>query len=51
MKKKAILGWEMIGRLILILILILVVLTIIGMLTGKTQAVWLKVKDILSFKV
>lgn len=49
MKKKGVWGWEIIGKLFLLLVVILVLLTIIGMLTGKTNALWEKIKSIFTF--
>jgi len=47
--KKAEWGWEVIGKIILILIVILVLLIIIGLLSGKSHELWDKIAGMFSF--
>ncbi|MFH2027598.1 MAG: hypothetical protein ABIJ08_00530 [Nanoarchaeota archaeon] len=49
--KKATWGWEMVGKLILLLIIILVLITIVFFLSGKTNIVWEKLKSIMTFRL
>ena len=49
MNKKAAWGWEMIGKLILVLVVILVLLIIIGLLTGKSYELWDNIVGIFAF--
>jgi len=50
MKKKAF-GWEVVGKLILVLIIIVVLMVIIGLLTGKAGMLWDKVRSVFTFGV
>ena len=47
--KKGAWGWEIIGKLILVLIVILVLIAIVGMLTGKTTIIWDKLSSLFTF--
>jgi len=48
--KKGSWGWEIVGKLILLLIIVLVLLVIIGLITGKTNDIWDKLKSIVTFR-
>jgi len=47
--KKGAWGWEIVGKLILLLVVILVLIAIIGMLTGKTTIIWNKLGSLFTF--
>ncbi|MBW2999578.1 hypothetical protein KY339_02795 [Candidatus Woesearchaeota archaeon] len=47
--KKADIGWETIGKLILVLFLLVVILMIIGLMTQKGQEILQHIKDIFRF--
>jgi len=49
LNKKAAWGWEMIGKLILVLIVILVLLVVIGLLTGHSYKLWEGIKALFTF--
>ncbi len=49
MSKKGAWGWEIVGKMILLLIVILVLIAIIGMLTGKTTMIWDKLGGLFTF--
>ncbi len=42
-------GWEVVGKLILILIIILVLIVIVGLLGNKTNLIWDKLREIVTF--
>ena len=48
--KKGALGWELIGKMILLLIIILILLGVIGILTGRSNILWDKLKALITFR-
>jgi len=49
MNKKGAWGWEIVGKLILVLIVLLVLIAIIGMLTNKTDTIWTSLSKLFTF--
>ena len=48
--KRGTFGWDIIGKMILLLVIILILLIVIGMLTGKSTLLWEKLKSVITFR-
>jgi len=47
--KKGAWGWEIVGKLVLLLIILLVLIAIIGFLSHNTTSMWDRIRSLLTF--